>query len=203
MKTLKEVRFVATNFFNLQGLRAIPIGLCLIFVCLWANRFNGITHSFLVPVSLLAGFGILLIVIDHYYLRVFGRVQRTPESRRLEWLVSIVTGILAIAAFWLDVSFKLSVSLIGLVCGVGLLFDYIRITWLVKERFLLYYPLGAIVLLIMTILPLLGVPDWWQVFGLKTQLYGMALLIGVYSILSGIWGHLYLAHTLSPLQEAQ
>jgi hypothetical protein len=201
MYDLKQIRFVATNFSNLQGLRAVPLGSCLVLVCLWANGLQGPARDFLVPALGLVGTLILLFAIDRYYLHAFGRVQRTPESRRLEWLTSAVGGILALGAVWLDISFKLPVSLVGLVLAAGLLADYIRITWLVKGRFLLYYPLGAILIAGVSVLPLLGVSNWWKACGLNSQLIGISMAIGIYTIIAGIWGHIFLVCTLPPRVE--
>lgn len=201
MKTLTEVRFVTANFFNLQGLRTVPFSLCLVFVCIWANGLIGAARSFLVPILLVVSTVILVFIIDRYYLHTFGRVQRTPESRRLEWIIEIAAGILALGAFWLDASYHLPVSLIGLVFGIGLLVDYIRITWLVKGRFLFYYPLGAVLMIVVSVLPLLGFSTWWHVFGIKNQLIGISMLIGIFSIFASIWGHFFLVHTLSSRVE--
>lgn len=203
MQDSNEIRFVATNYSNLQGLRTIPLGLCLILVCLWANSLQYPIQDYWAPAAYMAGALLLFWVIDRYYLRSFGRVLRTPESSRLEVLVSVVSGILALGAFWLDTSFKLSVSLLGLVFAAGLLVDYVRITWLVKGRFLLYYPLGAILLAGVSVLPLLGAAHWWQACGLKSQMIGIAIAIGLFSIIAGVWGHLFLLRTLPPRREKE
>jgi hypothetical protein len=196
VQDLKEIRFVATNFCNLQGLKAVPLGSCLVLVSLYVNGVHGPARNLLVPILELVGSLILLFAIDRYYLHTFGLVHRTPESRRFEWLVSVVFGIPALGAFWLDVSVKLPVNMIGLVFAAGLLADYIRITWLVKGRFLLYYPLGAVLMAVVSILPLLGVSNWWQVFGLKNQLIGITTTMGIFTIIAGIWGHIFLVRTL-------
>jgi hypothetical protein len=202
MKDLKEIRFVATNFSNLQGLRTVPISLYLVLICLWANTIHGPARDFLVPVLGLAGTLILLFAVDRYYRHTFGRVQRTPESRRLEWLVSAIGGIIALAGFWLDVYVKLPVSLLGLAFSISLLADYIRITWLVKGRFLIYYPIGAILLALVSILPLLGVSHWWLLFGLRSQLLGLSIAFGIYMIFASLWGHIFLVRTLSSQMES-
>lgn len=201
MNTVKQVRFVATNFYNLQGLRAVPLGLCLVLICFWANSLHEQARNFLVPVSSLIGALIILFAVDRYYLHTFGQVQRTPESLRLEWLFSIIGGILALGAFLLDVLFKLPVSTLGLVFAASLLADYIRITWLVKGRFLLYYPLGAILMAVVSILQLLGVSHWWQTIGLKSHLLGIAMAVGLFTVFAGIWGHIFLVHTLPSRME--
>lgn len=198
MQDIREIRFVATNFYNLQGLRCVPLGLCLVGVSLWANGLQWPVRGsdFLVPALCVITLVILLFAIDRYYLRTFGRVQRTPESSRLEWLVGIVFGILALGAFCLDGGYKLPVNLLGLVFAAGLLVDYVRITWLVKGRFLLYYPLGAILMTVICVLPLLGVLDWWKVCGLKTQMLAVTLVIGIFTMIAGVWGHIFLLRTL-------
>lgn len=201
MNNIKQIRFIATNFYNLQGLRIVPLGFCLLLAILWANGLQGPARDFLIPVSGLIGSLILIFAIDRYYLHAFGRVQRTPESRRLEWLISVVGGILALGAFWLDISFKLPVSMLGLVFATGLLADYIRITWLVKGHYLLYYPLGAILMAGVSILQLLGVSNWWQAIGLKNQLLGISMAIGVFTVIAGIWGHIFLVRTLPSRME--
>ena len=134
MNKITEVRVVATNYYNLQGLRSMPLSILLVLVCFWANglQYPISGKSWLILVLEVLVSLALFYGIDRYYLHSFGRVKRTPESRRLEWLVSIVGGISALAAFWLDISFNLPLSLIGLVFGVSMLVDYIRITWLVE-----------------------------------------------------------------------
>ena len=203
MQDLKKIRFVATNYSNLQGLRAVPLGLCLLAVCWWAARLNypARPSDFVLPIALLAATIALLFIIDRYYLRVYGRVQRTPQSRNLEVLLGTVGAALALAAFWVDALVRLPVSLLGLVFAAGLLADYIRVTWLVKGRFLLYYPLAAVIMAVFSLLPVLGVPAWWQAFGLNSQLIAIVVLIGILCILAGVWGHIYLARTLRPARQ--
>jgi hypothetical protein len=198
MVDIKQIRFVATNYYNLQGLRAVPLGLCLLLVSLWANALQYPARDFLVPVASMVVSAILLFAIDRYYLRAFGRVRRTPESLRLEWMIGVVGGILALGAFWLDTTARLPVSLLGAVFAAGLLADYIRMTWLVKGRSLLYYPLGAILMAGVSLLPLI-VPEWWHAVGLRSQMIGIAILIGIFCMLAGVWGHIYLVRTLPAL----
>lgn len=203
MNNMREIRFVATNFSNLQGLKAIPLGILLILVSLWANGLEqaaGFT-DLLIPIVEAIGCFVLIYVIDRYYRRTFGRVQRTPESLRLEGLISVIGGVIALGAVWLDMTRMLPLSLVGLVFAVGLLADYIRITWLVKGRFLLYYPIGALIMAVVSVLPLIGLPDWWHPCGLVSQMIGITITVGFLSIIAGIWGHIFLVRTLSPVTE--
>ena len=201
MYTVNRIRFVATNFYNLQGLRAVPLGLCMLLLSLWANRLHGPARDFLIPIAAMVGTIIVLFLIDRFYLHTFGRVQRTSESRQLEWLFSMIGAVLALTAFWLDVSFKLPVSLLGLVFAASLMADYLRITWLVKGRFLLYYPLGAVLMAGLSILQWLGVPHWWLALGIKHQLLGIVMAVGMFTMIAGIWGHIFLSRTLPSLPE--
>ncbi|HWQ45465.1 MAG TPA: hypothetical protein VN376_01290 [Longilinea sp.] len=203
MNDMREIRFVATNFSNLQGLKAVPLGILLVLVSLWANSLDhaaGFT-DLLVPILEALGTFTLIIVIDRYYRRTFGRVQRTPESLRLEGLISVIGGVIALGAVWLDMTRTLPLSLVGLVFAAGLLADYVRITWLVKGRFLLYYPIGALIMAVMSILPLIGLPEWWHACGFVSQMIGITIVIGILSIIAGFWGHIYLVRTLSPVTE--
>ncbi|HCS39816.1 MAG TPA: hypothetical protein DIW44_09570 [Anaerolineaceae bacterium] len=203
MKDIKEIRFLATNFSNLQGLRMVIIGVLLILVCLWGNGLKYPISIKSVLVLLLEVLVILTIyyAVDRYYLRSFGQVKATPEIQRFELKISIIGGILSLIAFWLDVTYRLPFSLIGLVCGIGLLADYIRFTWMVKGRHLLYYPIGAVLLLVVSVFPLLGLPGWWHLIGIKGQVFAIAMLLGFFSIVAGIFGHIYLTRTLSPKAE--
>ncbi len=203
MKNLKEIRFIATNFYNLQGLRMVIIGILLIVVCLWAN---GLKYPISIKSDLILLFEVVTMLtvyyaVDRYYLRTFGRVKPTPEIQRFEINLSIIGGILGLIAFWLDVTYKMPFSLIGLVCGIGLFVDYVRFTWMVKGRRLLYYPIGAALIIGVSLLPLLGLPGWWHVVGIKGQIFAISMLLGVFSIVAGIVGHLFLTRTLSPKVE--
>lgn len=203
MKSINEIRFVATNYFNLQGLKNVAIGIFGILVVIWGNTLQ-------YPVSTQSWITLGLVVVvsvgiyyafDRYYRHSFGQVKRTTESKRLEWLVGVIGVILVIVAFWLETSYKLSISVIGLIFALGLLADYIRITWLVKGRFLLYYPIGVVLAVVLSLLPLLGLPQWWKLIGLRGEAYGIALFVSLFSIFAGIWGHIYLMRTLSPKAE--
>jgi hypothetical protein len=87
--------------------------------------------------------------------------------------------------------------------SISLLADYIRITWLVKGRFLLYYPIGAILLAVVSVLPLLGFTNWWQSVGIRNQILGISIAFGIYATIAGLWGHIFLVRTLPSRAELQ
>lgn len=203
MKSVNEIRFVTTNYFNLQGLKNIAIGILAISVALWANtlKYPISTLSWIILAIVIVACILIYYGFDRYYLFTFGQVKRTPESRRLEGWVVVIGVILVLVAFWLESFNKVSISYIGLVFGLGLLADYIRITWLVKGRHLLYYPIGVVLAIVLSLLPLFGLPQWWKLVGIKGEAIGIVLFVGVFSIFAGIWGHIFLVHTLSPKVE--
>jgi hypothetical protein len=197
MEEITKIRFIATNFSNLQGLRMVPLGMLLVFVCLVANAQHGSSPDWISILLSLAVTLALIFVIDRYYLHKFGRVRRTAESVRLETIFSIVFGILALFAIGLEMFVKFPFSSLGLLVAVGLLADYIRINWLVKGHFLFYYPLGAFVMAVLSVLPLFGV-SWWRSVAIHNQYIGITMIFGVIVIIAGVWGHIFLVRTLSP-----
>lgn len=205
MKNIKEIRFVTMNYYNLQGLRLVPLGLLLMYVCYWANtaRYPVKPAGFINLIAAMVLVTLTAFGIDLYYKKYFGVVKQTSESRRLEAQLWTAGGILAIIAFWLDVSYKLPISLVGLVAGLSLIADYLRMSWVVKGRFLLYYPIGAAFIILVSLMPLFGLPSWWHVLGLRAQMFGIALLLGLFTVLAGVWSHIFLARTLHTNQGEQ
>jgi hypothetical protein len=205
MKTMREIRFVTTNYYNLQGLRLIPLGLLVLYTGYWANKahYPLTDEDFIFLIGAMIVSILASLLIDLYYKRFFGVVRQTPESRKLESTLWTVGGVLAIAAFWLDVSYSLPLSLVGLVAGLALLADYLRMTRLVKGRYLIYYPIGAAVLMAVSLLPLFGMPGWWRELGLRAQMFGIVLVLGVFTVCAGIWSHIFLSRTLHAGQAAQ
>lgn len=216
MEDPNKIRFIATNYVNLQGLRNIPLGIFLLLIAiltnymwanglagapLWTREFTEVGKYFIILGGLIVSVIGSLFLINKYYLNYFGKVQRTPESSRFEWLISIVGSILALGALWVDITQKLPVSFLGLVFAAGLIADYLRLTWLVGGRFLIYYPLGALFTVFVSILPLFGISKWWLIVGLANELIGISMVVGVFCVFAGVWGHLFLLRTLSPRLE--
>jgi hypothetical protein len=199
MQTLDQVRFVATNFTNLQGLRNLPFSACLLGIVIWANQAHYPLHGgdYLLPAIFILVCASLYFFINQYYAMTLGRVQRTTQSRRLEWLVSSIMGCLTLAALWLDISLSTQISYLGLVFAGGILAEYIRFTWVVKGKSLRYYPVGAAIFAAISLLPIVGLPDWWKVLGFSTQLLAIAAFIGIYGIIAGILSHVSLSRILT------
>lgn len=216
MKESDKIRFIATNFVTLQGLRIVPIGVLMFLIGLLTNSLwaNGVTFAVLWTNELaraaeyFAFLGVIIVVtiisiiiIDKYYSHNFGVIKRTPESIRFEWLIQIVGSILLLGAFWVDITFRLPVNCIGLLFAATLIAEYFRLTWLVRGRYLIYYPLGAFFIAFVSILPLFGIPKWWLAFGLVNNLVGIEMAVGIFCISAGLWGHLFFLRALSTKLE--
>lgn len=204
MQDLTRIRFIATNYINLQGMRNLPIGACLLGVTLYVNQLHhalqGWDYGLLFVIVLLSAS--LFFFIDRYYLANYGHVQRTPQSRKLEWLVSSILAILALAAFWMDVKNIFQISMIGIICAVGILTEYFRLSWFTKEKLMIYYPIGAVILIIISLLPVLGLPNWWVTFGFKSQLLAISAILGICTLVASLIGHFVLMQLLSSMEES-
>jgi hypothetical protein len=196
MLDIQRIQFIAANYSNLQGLRALPVSLCLFLIAVWANQQGASSRDLSLPILAFAGSVILFWLVDRYYKKTFGRVQPSRKSKVLEVAFSIIFGVLALGAFWLDTLSLLPISLIGLVFAFGLLADYLRMTWTVKGRYLPYYPVFPFLILIASLLPLLGLDGWWLAIGVQDQLLGVLLICSIVLGLSGFISHLYLIRTL-------
>lgn len=192
---IKNTRFLAVNFTRLQGLRAVPVGLLQILIAYWANLQHG-RANIILPIFLAlicAGFYFL---IDRYYAKTFGKVVATSERRRSDWILSIIAGIVGLAAFWLDNIHFLPVSLVGVAIACGILADYVR---LLRHAQGLYAPFNIlIVLLIITIsiLPVLGLNSWWLQIGFRVQLLAVFMMTGLLFTVNGFLGHLLFVRML-------
>lgn len=197
------IRFLVASFPYLQGLTAVPLGLALMTAAFWANSLHRRAEPFeLLLISILVA-GLLLMswLISRQYSRAFGRTQLSKRDHRLEVTSSLLGGALALGAFWLDVSRKLPFSAIGLVFVLALLSTYVKVTWSVRGKYLLHYPVAALTLLLLSILPSLGLPRWWESFGFRSQLVSVVAAAGFLIGILGLWSHILLVRMLPPVAE--
>ena len=201
MKDLDQIRMITVNFSTLQGLKMVPLGLLLTVVSLWANSGTGPRRDVLFPgACVVAGF-FLYYLISRYYARVFGTVQPTAAMRRNEIIRGVLGGILGLAAFLADVTYKLPISFIGLVLGLAPLGEHL---WLSRQSRVRVEPviIGVTVLItILSLLPLAGV-NWWQPLGIRSRLVGVCVITGIIFVALGIWEHIRLVKLLPPPEEA-
>ncbi len=202
MRSIHKTRFIAANYSNLQGLKAVPIGLLLLLVVLWANTQTGPASDLSLPLLLALGAAALLWAIGRYYRARFGRVEHTPRQKRFELILGVLGSALGLGAFILDTTLRLPFSLIGLAFAAAVVAEYLRMQWYAPGRYLLPLSLASFaVLLVVSILPLLGAGAWWLRLGLRVQLYGVLVVAGAVVALNGLVGHAYLTRQLPHGEE--
>lgn len=202
MQNIHKTRFLAANYSNLQGLKSIPLGLFLPIVVIWANMQKGSASNLTLPILLSIAMIVLFIGIQRYYLTRFGRIDRTPNQKRMEVILGVLGGIIGLAAFALDTRFDLPVSTVGLVFAGAIVAEYLRMQWYAPGNYLL--PLSAasfVIMLVVSILPLLGLSNWWQLLGLRTQLLGVLFVAGLVIVINGLIGHWFFVQQLPSKEE--
>ena len=193
---IQKTRFLAMNFARLQGLRAVPTGLLLFLVSFWANTLRGPARDFILPGSAVVVCGGLYILVDRYYQRTFGRVVASSESRRADLLLSVIGGLVGLAAFLVDVRLSLPVSFIGLVFAGAFLWEYFRMVRNIQHWYVPLMPIFGLLIALFSLLPALGLGGWWQQIGVKNELLGVCLVVGAVLVVAGLLSHLYFIRTL-------
>lgn len=199
-----RIQFIAANYSRLQGLKEVPVGLLVTAVSVWAMYNHGPTADLTLPIALTVGAALLYWLIDRFYISTFGRIRQTAKMRSWETTASILFGLLALLAFWLDTAQDLPFSVLGLVFAAALFEDFWRATSSVKGRPFRLYPenfITACLILVLSLIPLTGLP-WWERLGLRSQVLSMLTIIGILLVIAGIWGHLRIIRDL-PVGEAK
>lgn len=199
MNAITRTRFFAQNYPLLQGLRTIPVGICLLVITVWANGQDGPASDLTLPLMVSLGCVVLYILIDQYYNRTYGRVKRniTPG----EIFLQVSSGLLALAAFVVDTSNLISISLIGLVFAATFALTGFLYWQPIKTLFMINLLLAS-AFAVLSVLPLTGVQEWWTLFGLKHSLLAFTILFGGFSVLAGIMSHIYFVRLLPSPQDA-
>lgn len=201
MKDLDRIRMITVNFSMLQGLKMIPLGLLLTVVSIWANSGTGPRRDILFPGASVVTAFFLYLLIGRYYARVYGTVLPTAAMRRNEIIRGLVGGLVGLAAFLADITYKLPVSFIGLVLGLASLGEHL---WLSRQSRVRVEPVIIAVTAMITtlsLIPLAGV-DWWQPLGIRSRLVGICIITGILFVALGIWEHIRLVKLLPPPEEA-
>ena len=199
MQNLEKIRFVAVNYPHIKGLQMAVLGLFVVAVALWSNQRQGDLTLLTILLPLVV---ILAFLVERYYKRSFGQVRIEPQTRRQNIGYSVVFGLLGLAAFVLDTTDWLPISLIGIVFALGLGFDYWRFNRPVQEKFLTYYPWFAAGLLVVSILPAFRLQNFWATLGFTNAISGVMTVTGVLMVILGILSHLFLMRAFPPQAEA-
>ena len=199
MNSVKQTRFFAQNYPQLQGLRAVPLGLCLLIVTLWANTQNGPASDLTFPITTSLVCLATYVLIDLYYNRVYGKVKRTISHA--ESLLEVTAGVLALAAFIIDTSNKTNFSFLSLVFAAVFAFNGFWY-WRSSRLLLITSLIFALIFTGLGILSLTGVEDWWSFVGLNHSLLAITSLYGIFCVLAGIISHIYFVKSLPHTTEA-
>ncbi len=196
-----KIQSLTANYSRMQGLRGIPVGVLLFFVSFWAISNQGPTANLTAPL-LVTGLVILAYgVIDRYYKNAFGQVRRTRLQRVREVVVSVLFIPVALLAFWADTANDWPFSAIGLVFFAAMVMEYVGATSTVKQTLFTYWEnlAAGVVILVFSLLPLVGI-SWWQWLGVRSQLIGVLMVVGVVIVVAGIISHIRIVRAL-PLRE--
>lgn len=203
MQDIQKTRFLAANYSNLQGLKAVPMGAMLLGAVLWANTLRGPASDLTFPLLFSAAMLLLAWGVQRYYQTRFGRVEGSARQRRLDLLMGAGGAIVGLAAFLADVNLHLPFSCLGLLFAASFLAEYWRMQQLARGRYLLWNTLAyATLLLVISLLQLLGMDGWWQWLGLRAQLFGVLVIASLTIMVAGLVGHWNFVRQL-PAGEAQ
>jgi hypothetical protein len=198
MNSIQQTRFFAQNYSQLQGLRAVPLGLCLLVITLWANLQHGPARDLTFPILVALACLVFYLLVDRYYNREYGKVKHSIT--RTELLLQAAGAVLALAAFFIDTRNVINISLLGLVFAVVFAFSAFWYWRLARVVFVINLIL-AIFLALLSLSPLVGIQEWWNLLGLKYSLLAYTFLYGVFGVLVGIILHIYFIRSLPTTQE--
>lgn len=185
MDNLARIRYITRNLDSLQGLRMVPFGLFLLAAGFgWLGDQGDFTLS--LPAFVLTLF--LYWLLGRYYARKFGRVKPLRAELVKNTLLSLAVILLMWVASWLDYWLNPPVSIFGLTLAV-LLFAW---WWLDEQRIRFHYALMAGLVALISLLPLIGIGEGWQIIEPMGSLFH--LLIGGIVLIGGILDHLILVN---------
>ncbi len=197
-----RTRFLAANYSTLQGLKIVPLGLWITFIAIWIDRQDNSSRDLGLPLLLLLVAAALTIFINHYYKRTFGQVTPSREDSRRNIVLSILLAILAYGAFIVDSARWLPFSTYGLLVSIFTLEEYIRLTLRYKDQFFLPYLILSILVTIVSLLPLFTPFKFWNALGIRDSLDGILLIIGILTVITGVFSHFYFLRYLPKSVEA-
>jgi len=205
MADLKKIRFVTSNYDRLQGLKAVPTGLLLFLISLWANAQTGRARDLSLPLLIFL-FGIFLYaLIDRHYRRNYGRVEQPPKFLWMDVVLSTVAALLALGGFGLDMTSKFPVSFYTLVFAIILFFDYVRMIRRTGGLPLSTFPPALVFIGLMALsafLPMAG-KETWKEIGFRSPYFLVYGLNGILILVYGIVVHLYLAGAMPSIREVK
>ncbi|HLO33993.1 MAG TPA: hypothetical protein VK249_32915 [Anaerolineales bacterium] len=201
MRANSQTKFLSENYSALHGLNAVPLGLCLFLMSLWANVAQHPIKNFLLPIILILGALLLSLMINQYYKHTFGEIRPSSARRRLYWIAQAISGLLGLVAFWMDVTLHLPISFIGLLFASVLLLDTPMVS-VPLNRFSAVRLAASICIIFVSITPMFFGESWWNILGVRATILGVTMFVGVLLALQGVMWHIFFVKSL-PLEEAK
>jgi hypothetical protein len=195
---IRRTRFIAANYSRLQGLRILPFGMLLFAVIYVSNIQRGpAPHSILPQFLFVIAAAVLYWLIDRYYTRTFGQIVR-PSRGHLDLIAAIGGGAMGLAAFLIENNYHhLPFSVIGLVLAAAIIIDYLLLAGITEVWYMPFWPVFALLIAIVSILPIFGLTGWWIIIGARTQFIGVLMASGLIFIAYAITSHIYFIKMLS------
>jgi hypothetical protein len=192
MQDLQKTWFITFNYSNLQGLKAVPLGLLLLVVVYWANSQHGPASNLSLPILVSLGAAILYWWVDRYYKTRYGRVERTWKQTRAEYIVGILGCIVALPAIYVDLTHNYPVSMVGLVFALAFVVEYLRIHRLGRIAYFLWQMVISFVIVLgVNLLSIFGLDGWWQALGLRSHFLAVLVVTSLVIVIAGLCGHIY------------
>lgn len=202
MEDLNRMRVIAAHYRSLQGLRMLPWFLWLLVIGA-VNPAMGIPqgrldYQCLLVVPGLAVPFVLSKLIGDYYDRQFGRVEGLPSrTRPVDALAGFLFIVIAYIGFVIDTAEWLPISVGGLVWAAAFVFG-----WWKAGRFPPHMLVLAIVLVVLSLLPLAGIPadgHWTDLLGGFVHSIVLGTVLSVGSVLN----HIILVRNLKALSQVE
>lgn len=189
---LRQAQFIATHYWELQGLRSVLVGGAFVAVFGPALLLAGATPSDVVAALSFGAFFLLVIPgmlwLDRYYARVFGQIQPSASTRR--WATWGVPGV-CIAVLAAELAFG--------VPRLGLLF----LSWAAYHLWIVwrdwpqrrYHVVAAAAAALAAVVQLTG-PS-----GENPKLMSGFFVVGAVMVVTGVRDHQLLAASLRPHRD--
>jgi len=193
----QQIYSFTSNFPNLQGLRAIPVGFFLLIVVVWANQQVGNSRDLTLMIIVAAAMVAFYWFVDRYYKLAFGIVEQTPRKKLKDFGISGAAGVLGLASFILDGALDLPLSLLGLLWMALLIFDGARIARAMPRKTFPFFWIFAFLIGIISILPLFGLRNWWLIFSFTEQMLAILAVVSLITLINGLLWHAFLIRNLA------
>ena len=200
MKDLERMRIIAAHYRSLQGLRMLPWFLWLLLISA-VNPILGLPQGQLDYQCLLVIPGIAIPwvsskLIGDYYDRIYGQVEGLPpRNRLLEVLANILFIVIAYIGSVIDTSEWLPISVVGLIMAAGFVIGWWRAGRLPTHMLVL-----AVMLVVLSLLPLTGIPadsHWTDLFGG----FVISIVLGSVMTIGSVLNHIVLLRNLKTLSQ--